>query len=100
MNATKSKRDFMKWMRKQMTQIKNDPYLKPHGEDIVVEMVKWSKRSRAGLFVVYSRSHGKVLWNTDWCKWEWIHFDFNSGKWKIFEMLNAVLSYCRYPKSF
>ena len=99
MDAIKSKRKFMKWVREQVRLVKNDPYLAPHGEHVVVEMVRWDKKNRRGLFVVYDNREGKVLWDTDHCKWHWIDFDSRFSKWHFFEMFNAVLVNARYPKT-
>lgn len=95
---TEYKRKYMKKLRKTLRLLAADPYL-AETDDLAVEMYKWNKVADEGLFVVYSRSHGKEGWNTPYCKYVWINFRWRS-KWRMAEAINEVLHYCRHPEKF
>lgn len=91
MDTTKTKQNYMHWVRKFVRDLKADPYLQPRGvENLRIEMVRWDKRNNAGLFVVYDRRVGKTEWNTDLCRWDWIRFS-DWGKRNMWRMVNDVL---------
>ena len=99
MNAVKSKRQYMHWLRKFIRNVKNDEYLVVRGiEDLRVEMYKWDRRRGAGLFVVYSKAEGKQLWDTDTCRWEWIRFESHFAKSTMWHMVNDVANNMTLPK--
>ena len=98
-NAVKSKRQYMHWLRRFICNVKNDEYLAVRGiEDLRVEMYKWNRRRGAGLFVVYSKADGKQYWNTPTCRWEWIRFESHFAKSTMWSMVNDVVNNMTLPK--
>ena len=98
-NAVKSKRQYMHWLRRFIRNVKNDEYLAVRGiEDLRVEMYKWDCRRGAGLFVVYSKAEGKQLWDTPTCKWGWIRFESHFAKSDMWHMVNDVVNNMTLPK--
>ena len=98
-DAVKSKRQYMHWLRRFIRNVKNDEYLAVRGiEDLRVEMYKWDCRRGAGLFVVYSKAEGKQLWDTPTCKWMWIRFDSVFAKSAMWSMVNDVANNMTLPK--
>ena len=94
---TERKRAYMHSLRKSLRRIKADPYI-PEAADLAVEMYRWNKKDDSAVFVVYSRSRGKVDWNTEYCKW--ISVDFESRfNWRMWEAINNVICYCRNSKT-
>ena len=98
-NAVKSKRQYMHWLRRFIRNVKNDEYLVARGiEDLRVEMYKWDYRRGAGLFVVYNKTEGKQLWDTPTCKWGWIRFESRFAKSDMWHMVNDVVNNMTLPK--
>lgn len=94
---TQRKRAYMHSLRQSLRRVKADPYL-PEAVDLAVEMYKWNKKNDSAVFVVYSRSQGKVNWNTEYCKWVTIYFN-SHFTWRMWEAVNNVLHYCRSTKT-
>ena len=101
MNATKSKQKYMKWVRSFVRHVKNDPFLRRdvNIDDLMVEMYKWNKNSGTGVFVVYDRSRGKTLWNSEYCQWENIRFDSQFARNRMWTTVNKVVCNMRVSKT-
>ena len=98
-DAVKSKRQYMHWLRQFIRNAKKDEYLAVRGiEDLRVEMYKWDRRRGAGLFVVYSKADGKQLWDTPTCKWIWIRFNSHFAHSDMWRAVNDVACNMTLPK--
>jgi hypothetical protein len=98
-DAVKSKRQYMHWLRQFIRNVKNDEYLAVRGiEDLRVEMYKWDRRRGIGLFVVYSKAEGKQLWDTPTCKWIWIRFGGHFAQSDMWHTVNNVVNNMTLPK--
>lgn len=104
MSAKDEMKEVRNWLRGQVRMIDKDPYLSyAHGK-VSARIVRWEASEHRVLVCVRSTEVSETSWNSNLCRWVWIHTwggrDCRFWKWDIWKELNDVVINMRPAKIF
>lgn len=87
------------FLRRQVKQVNNDPYLSFMRGRLSARIVKWDKRAHWLVVCVRDISKPETRWDSEFCQWVQVYTNTSTWKWKLWQALNEVVVKAR-PRDF